>query len=72
MEENRDKNGKMKKIRQVLALSGIVILLALYAVTFVAALSSSPAANSLFVISLASTAFVPVGIYFFMWFFKRR
>ena len=54
-----------KKIRQVSALVGIVLLVLIYIVAFIAAIISSPSANSLFMASLYSTLVIPVLIYGF-------
>lgn len=54
-----------KKIRQVSALIGIVILVLIYIVALIAALISSPSANSLFMASLYCTLVIPCLIYGF-------
>ena len=60
MEENKEKETKIKKVKRLLALIGIVLLLA------------SPAANALFIASLVCTGFIPVAIYIFIWLLKFR
>ena len=54
-----------KRIRQVSALVGIVLLVLIYLVAFVAALISSPSANALFMASLYCTLVIPCLIYGF-------
>ena len=59
---------KEKKLFQrVLAWIGIILLLALYIATFVAALTSSPSANGWFLASLTLTIIIPVAIYVMIW-----
>ena len=53
----------MKKIRQIAAVIGIVLLFGMYAVTFIAAMGRSETARSLFLGSLACTVLVPVFLY---------
>ena len=53
----------MKKIRQIAAVVGIVLLFGMYAVTFIAAMGRSETARSLFLGSLACTVLVPVFLY---------
>ncbi len=53
----------MKKVRQIAAIIGILILLGMYIVTFIAAMGRSEAAHSLFLGSLACTILVPVFLY---------
>ena len=62
MEENKEKETKIKKIKRLLALIGVVIT------SFMA----SPAANALFIASLVCTGFIPVAIYIFIWLLKFR
>lgn len=53
----------MKKVRQIAAMIGIVLLFGMYAVTFIAAMGRSETARSLFLGSLACTVLVPVFLY---------
>ena len=50
----------MKKIKQILALIGVVLLVCMYAATLIFALIDSPAASGLFRASVAATILVPV------------
>ncbi len=53
----------MKKLKQILALAGVVLLLGMYGSTLVFALSDSPRAGSLFGVSIGLTILVPVVFY---------
>ena len=53
----------MKKIQRILALAGVVLLLALYGATMVFALSDSPASEGWFKASIFCTIAVPVVLY---------
>ncbi len=53
----------MKKVSQILAIIGIVLLVSLYIATLVAACFASPASNGLFMASLYSTFAIPVLIW---------
>ena len=57
------KNGKLKRI---MAIAGIVALLSLYIVTFVAAIMAKPYAHGFFVASIFCSLAVPVLIYAFL------
>lgn len=53
----------MKKTKQILAITGIVILVGMYVATLVLALVDSTAKMGMFKGSIALTIFVPVVIY---------
>ena len=72
MDDNKEKESKLKKVKRVLSLIGVVILLMLYAATLITSFMASPAANALFIVSLMCTGFVPVAIYIFIWLLKFR
>ena len=72
MEENKEKETRLKKIKRMLAFTGIILLLGLYAATLITSFMASPAANALFIASLVCTGFVPVAIYIFIWLLKFR
>lgn len=55
-----------KKLKQVLAIIGIVFLVGLYVMTFIFALLSSPNAANLFKASLYATVIIPVLLYAYM------
>ena len=56
----------MNKIRRITALIGVMMLLAMYIITFISALYTSPAAQSLFRASLGCTILIPVICYAFL------
>lgn len=70
MVEKRRENVTRPKWQRVLACCGIGCLIALYLLTFVAALCSSPASNGLFLASLTLTFVIPASIYVFIWLHK--
>ena len=72
MEENKEKETRLKKIKRILAFTGIILLLGLYAATLITSFMASPAANALFIASLVCTGFIPVAIYIFIWLLKFR
>lgn len=53
----------MKKIQRILALAGVVLLLAMYGSTLVFAMSGSPDAQDWLMASLYCTIVVPVFLY---------
>ena len=67
-----EKETKLKKVKRILAIIGIVLLLGLYGATLITSFIASPAANALFIASLVCTGFIPVAIYIFIWLLKFR
>ena len=53
----------MKKLKQILAITGIIVLLGIYVLAFVFALLKSPGAESMLMAALYSTVIVPVLLY---------
>ena len=53
----------MQKLRRILALLGVVILVGMYLVTLVFALSSSPNATNMLMASIACTVIIPCLLY---------
>ena len=53
----------MQKLRRILALLGVIILVGMYVVTLVFALSSSPNANNMLMASVVCTVVVPCLLY---------
>ena len=53
----------MNKLRRILALAGIILLLALYASTLVFALMKSPSARGMLMAAVFATIAVPVFLY---------
>lgn len=62
-----EKKSGTDPMRRILAWIGIILLLAMYVVTFVAAIFSSPSTNGLFLASLTMTFVIPAAIYVFQW-----
>ena len=58
---------KRTRFQRILSWAGILLLLALYVITFVAAIVSSPSANGLFLASLTLTFVIPAAIYVYQW-----
>ena len=56
----------MKKAKRILALTGAILLVCLYATTLVFALMDSPAASGLLKAAVAATILVPVLLYAFI------
>lgn len=54
---------KHTKLQRILALAGVVLLVSLYILTFIAALTASPSSNRFFMASLFSTVAVPGLLY---------
>ncbi len=59
-----------KNVKRVLAIIGIVLLLALYIVTLVFALSKNPNATNLFRACIYCTIIVPILMYVIGWIYK--
>ena len=59
-----------KRIKQVLAIIGIVIILGLYATTLILALTGNENTHGLFLASIFATVMVPVLIYIIQWLYK--
>ena len=60
----------MKKTKRILAIIGIIILVALYAVTLVLAFSKNPDVQKWFIICIVATIIVPIIIYVYQWLYK--
>jgi quinol-cytochrome oxidoreductase complex cytochrome b subunit len=56
----------MKKTKRIFALIGVVLLLSLYIMTFIGALTASPNSSALFRASIYSTIVVPILLYAYM------
>lgn len=54
---------KHTQLQRILALAGVVLLVSLYILTFIAALTASPSSNGFFMASLFSTVAVPGLLY---------
>ena len=53
----------MQKLKRILALLGVVILIGMYVVTLIFALSSNPNANNMLMASIACTVIIPCLLY---------
>lgn len=60
----------MKKFQQIFAIFLIIILVGLYAATFITAIMASPSSHKLFIFSVVMTIAVPVLMYVLMMFSK--
>lgn len=61
----------MKKMKQVLAVTAVVLLLGLYVCTLIFALMKGPGAGALFRGCLAATILLPVLLYAFILVYRR-
>lgn len=69
--QNIKTGGKlMKRMRQILAIIGIVLLFSLYGLSLISAILAKPYAYGLFLASLYSTIAIPILIYGFMIVYK--
>lgn len=53
----------MKKLKRILAILGIIVLLSLYVISFVAAIMSTEQAHTFFVASIVVTVALPIVLY---------
>ena len=60
----------MKKVKQVLAIIGVIVLVGLYISTLVCALSSSPNFMNMFMASVMATVIVPVLLWAYSFIYK--
>lgn len=60
----------MKKIKQILAIIGIVVLIGMYAATIICALSANENFMSMLMASLYASAVIPVLIWAFTFIYK--
>jgi len=58
--------------RQIVAASGIILLIGLYIVSLVLGILAKPGAEGMFMASLACTIIVPVGVYGLIWLYDIR
>jgi len=56
----------MKKVKRILALVGAILLLSLYLITFISALTASKHSQAFFQASLFCTIIIPILIYAYM------
>ncbi len=60
----------MKKVKQILALLGVVILLGLYAATIICAVSASENFMNLLMVSIYATVIIPVLLWAYSFIYK--
>lgn len=53
----------MKKLKRILAMVGVILLLAMYLITLILGLTASPATKGMLVASLACTIIIPIFLY---------
>lgn len=64
------KDNVLKKVKQIAAIIGIVIILGMYAVVFISSLYGSEYSQALFMAALFTTIAVPMVIYILLVFIK--
>ena len=64
------KNNKMNS-RQVVALAGVILLVLMYIVTLIAAITDSSASGNLFALSLFASFALPFLIWIYTWLFQK-
>lgn len=64
------KESKLHKFRRIAALTGVILLVAMYLVSLIAAILKSPMAKAVFTFSLYCTFVVPVIIYLLQLIYK--
>ena len=57
----------MKKVKQIMAIIGLVVIAALYMWALVAAIMARPEANAMFMAAIISTVVIPVMMYVVSW-----
>lgn len=60
----------MEKVKRILALTGVILLLAMYGATMIFALSDSPSSEGWFKASIFCTIAVPVVLYAYILIYK--
>ena len=59
-----------QKLKRILALTAVVIILLLYAATFVLSLLPGDQAKVLLMVSIVATVVIPVLLYIYLWLFR--
>ena len=59
-----------QKLKRILALTAVVIILLLYAATFVLSLLPGDQAKDLLMVSIVATVVIPVLLYIYLWLFR--
>lgn len=59
-----------QKIKRVLALAAVIIIVLLYAATFVLSFLPGDQAKNLLMVSIVATVVIPVLLYIYLWLFR--
>ena len=59
-----------QKFKRILALGAVIIILLLYAATFVLSLRPGDQAKDLLMVSIVATVVIPVLLYIYLWLFR--
>ena len=59
-----------QKLKRILALGAVIIILLLYAATFVLSLLPGNQAKDLLMVSIVATVVIPVLLYIYLWLFR--
>lgn len=59
-----------QKLKRILALTAVVIILLLYAATFVLSLLPDDQGKDLLMVSIVATVVIPVLLYIYLWLFR--
>ena len=59
-----------QKIKRVLALAAVIIIVLLYAATFVLSFLPGDQAKDLLMVSIVATVVIPVLLYIYLWLFR--
>ena len=59
-----------QKLKRILSLTAVVIILLLYAVTFVLSFLQGDQAKDLLMVSIVATVVIPVLLYIYLWLFR--
>lgn len=59
-----------QKIKRILALGAVVIILLLYAATFILSLLPGDGAKDFLMVSIVATVVIPVLLYIYLWLFR--
>ena len=59
-----------QKLKRILALGAVIIILLLYAATFVLSLLPGNQAKDLHMVSIVATVVIPVLLYIYLWLFR--
>lgn len=60
----------MEKFKRILALTGVIFLVSLYIITFIAAIFTTPYSDSLFKASIFCTVLIPIILYAYILIYK--